>query len=331
MKGWVLKIIPWLITVVALYYAFSGVNWRILLNHLGSAKPSWLLLAVLLTSLSYLFRARRWQFLFPDKVLSFAQSTKVLVLGFFMNNLLPARAGELVRAHLGSRVSNEKRTLVLATIASERLADGLMLSLMFIAFAIGIGDQAYSKNLLYVALLFGAVAIGVIVVLLLRTHVFALAEKLHTRFDNKASEYSLDRLKVFVNGLAPLFARSKIVRISVWTVIIWGTELLVYISVLKAYGATISLPYSVLFLVSVNFSSLVPAAPGGFGVIEAIASAVLVSIGIEKEHALSMVFSQHIIQYLVVGVPGLLIMFSWKLKLEEMKKAEYDERQARPA
>lgn len=321
MKKRLVQIIPWLITIIAFYYAFRGINWQVLISHIGDASPAWVLLAVTLTIFSYVSRARRWQYLFLKPVINFFDSLKVLVLGFFMNNILPARAGEFVRAHMGSKVTNETRTLVLATIATERLADGLMLSLMFVAFAFGLGDKALSENLLYVALLFGGATLGLVLTLLLKDTIFKVATNIQHRLDNKTSAYTLDRFQIFINGLMPILKPERILVISLWSIFIWFIELAVYLAVVKAYGADLSLPHCVLFLVAVNFSSLIPAAPGGFGVIEAIASAVLVSVGIEKELALSMVFTQHIIQYLVVGFPGVVIMFSWQHRIKQYKEA----------
>ncbi|RIL07454.1 MAG: hypothetical protein DCC75_10020 [Proteobacteria bacterium] len=312
LKDLAIKLLPWVITVVALYLAFGGVDWQIIVRHLHEVDPSWLCVAFSCTCLSYLFRSRRWQDLFPEHTLSFSAATRTLILGFFMNNILPARAGELVRAHMGSRLSGQTRTLVLATIASERLIDGLTISLMFVAFAIGLGDQNTSQNMLYVAYGFAIVAATVILTLIFRAPLFALAEKVSELIEHRASNYTLDRFQVFVNGLSPLTTISKLPVIIGWSAVVWGTELLVYISVLKAYSTEVPLAYAVLFLVAVNFSSLIPSAPGAIGVIEAIASAVLVSIGIEKEHALTMVMTQHVIQYLVVGLPGAIILLTWR-------------------
>lgn len=323
-KKIVYKLLPWAVTLAALYYAFHGVRWDILLSHLGQARLFWILLAVTFTILSYLFRSRRWQGLFPKHVFNFPNAARVLFLGFFMNNILPARAGELVRAHMGARLGQESRTLVLATIASERLVDGLTISFMFVAFAIGIGDPNLSRELLYVAYFFGAAGIAALIVIALRQHLFQLINKISQRLNNRASNYTSARLQVFINGLTPLTAGHTVPRIVVWSLVIWGVELMVYQAVALAFSANLSLPQCVLFLVAVNFASLVPAAPAGLGVIEAIASAVLVSVGVEKELALTMVMAQHAIQYLVVGVPGAIIMFNWKKTLQSLK-SEADE------
>ena len=311
--------LPWLITAVALYIAFRDVNWDILVDHLGDGDPLFLGGAALLTCASYLMRGRRWQFLFPERLMHFGASFNVLILGFFMNNVLPARAGEFVRAHMGAKVAGVKRTLVLATVASERLADGLMLSGLFILFALGRGSYELSTKMLYVAAFFGMVAIGVIVTLVFRAPIFNLISRLNTRINSRVSNYTFDRVQVFINGLEPLFSPAKVPTLALWSIAIWLVELCVYIFITRAFDAQLPLSYCVLFLVAVNFSSLIPAAPGGIGVIEAIASAVLISVGVPREQALTMVIVQHVIQYLVVGIPGAMLMVNWKKQLKALK------------
>ena len=319
MKKILVKLIPWVVTLTALYLAFAGANWEELLSHVKKCDPLWIGSAVVLTCISYLARAYRWEYFFPVSRLSYKNAVRVLVLGFFMNNILPARAGELVRAHVGAKVTGEKRTLILATIASERLVDGLAISLMFVGFALGLGDPTMSTELLYVAIAFGVAALGVLAALALRRHLFAAAQRLAARLNHRAGDYAVNRFEMFVEGLSPLTQLNRIPAISLWSAAIWFIELGVYLFVTRAYGVDLSLPACVLFLVAVNFSSLIPAAPGAFGVIEFVTKAVLVSLGVNPELALAMVLTQHIIQYLVVGVPGLFIMLTLQQQLGQLR------------
>lgn len=315
MKKQIAKILPWIITAIALYFAFRGVDWDQLKGHVVATDIRFILLAFLLTCCSYPLRTRRWQFLFPKRDVAYFPALKVLILGFFMNNILPARTGEFVRAHLGSKVTGATRTLVLATIASERLVDGLAISLMFIIFAVGLGKEELSTELLYVAYLFGAVAVGVATVLLLRNWIFNITEKLKKRYSGNTTQYILGRIEIFIEGLAPLFSKSNGPLIALYSIVVWSVELAVFISVSYAYGTNLSLQHGVLFMVAVNFSSLIPSGPGGFGVIEFVTTQALVSIGLDKEVALAMVLTQHVIQYIVVGIPGAIAMLTWKGKV----------------
>jgi len=247
-----------------------------------------------------------------------------------MNNVLPARAGELVRAHLGGKVTGEPRTLVLATVASERLADGLTISMMFalIIFFFGQGhlDPQYAANLMYVAYLFAGIAIGVLAVLMVRSHLFSWADKLTTLLNHKASTYTLSRLQIFVNGLSPLCNPRCAIKIALWSIIIWSVELGVFASVTQAFGVALPLSTTVLFLVAVNFSSLIPAAPGGFGVIELVAKKILLSAGVQSDElALSMVLAQHVIQFAVIGLQGGFFLATVRSQLRDMETETNDD------
>lgn len=317
MKKTIGKLLPWLITVFALFYAFRGVDWPSLISHLKGVSAPLIALGAIFTIISYFLRSYRWTVFFPRPVLSLTNSLRILILGFFMNNILPARAGELVRAHTGARITGETRTLVLATIAAERLADGVTISAMFVIFALNLCSPETARALLWVAGLFGGASVLMGVVLVKRTQVFQLVEKLGSRFSHPASDYTISRIRLFIEGLLPLYSPRRFPFLCFWSIVIWMIELCVYFFIQQAFHAELSWSQCVLFLVAVNFSSLIPSAPGAIGVIEAVTTAVLMSLGVEKEHALSMVLTQHAIQYLVVGLPGVVMLFTWKKHIKD--------------
>ncbi len=299
-----------LISGLCLWWVFSSIETDELFARLRSVDPYWLMLAVITTFCSYILRALRWPYFFGKNPPNFFHSYRCLIIGFFMNNVLPARIGELVRAHLGGRATGQSRSTVLATIAGERLADGLMISVLFaLAFSFGasVEEQVRAKELFYIAYLFLAATVGT--GLVLRKPIFDILERLGRRMPGHLSNYTLVRIKRFIVGLEPLLRPSRIVILSLFSVAVWSVELLVYYQVTCAFDIPMSLAGLSLFLAAVNFSSLIPAAPGGIGVIEAFASLALVRIGIEHETALAMVASQHLVQYLVVGVPGACFFF----------------------
>ncbi len=313
------RLAPWVITVAALYLTFKDLDWALLSVHAGDANVFYLVSAVLLTILSYFMRGRRWQNLFPTCQMSYANATAVLILGFFFNNILPARAGEFVRAHLGAKVSHQSRTLVLATIASERLIDGLTISLLFAAFGLGMGDSKIAHNLFYVALGFAGISLAVLCTILMRSKLQQFVAQLQAKQASKKLLLVLSKANVFLEGLAPLSSLERAPIIYGWSAIIWLNELCVFFLATKTYGANLTIAQAVFMMVAVNFSSLIPAAPGGIGVIEAVGTAALVSLGVPKELALIMILTQHVVQYLVVGLPGAFLTLTWKKRLEKIK------------
>lgn len=318
MKRTLLHLLQWALTLVALNYAFRGIDWGTFRAHLWLMQVPWFALGFALTCGSYLLRARRWESLFPTPTLRYVDSVRVLILGFFMNNVLPGRAGELVRAHMGSKVTGEKRTLVLATVASERLIDGFTISVIFLLFGLGLGDSEMERGLFLVACLFGVVTAGVLVTLAMREPLFVAAKRVAAHFNNRAAHYVLEKFQIFINGLSPLTHKGTLPAVVAWSVVVWLIEMAVYYAVGRAYGVSLPWGHVVLFMVAVNFASLVPLAPGGLGMIEAVGSRALMSIGVSQELALTMVVTQHLIQYVVVGIPGAMIMLTWKKTLREI-------------
>jgi uncharacterized protein (TIRG00374 family) len=312
------KTAPWIITATALYLTFKDLDWSLLTLHAGDANVFFLTGAVLLTILSYFMRGRRWQSLFPKCEMNYGNATAVLILGFFFNNILPARAGEFVRAHLGAKVSRQSRTLVLATIASERLIDGLTISILFVIFALRMGESNLAHNLFYVALGFAGISIAVLITIFFRSKLQSLVESLQAKGGSKKLLLVLSKAHVFLEGLTPLCSLRRAPVIYGWSAIIWFNELCVFFLATKTYGADLTVAQAVFMMVAVNFSSLIPAAPGGIGVVEAVGTAALVSMGVPKELALIMILTQHVIQYLVVGLPGAFLTLTWKKRLEKI-------------
>ena len=77
---------------------------------------------------SYMVRGLRWKLLLePLARLPFGQVRNVLMTGFMLNCLLPARAGEIARPLILWRVAGTSRRAGLATVGVERVFDGLCL------------------------------------------------------------------------------------------------------------------------------------------------------------------------------------------------------------
>lgn len=295
---------------VCIVYLFHSVEKDKVWDALRLADKSLLIGALLVTCFGYIIRAFRWRFLFSDIRLTFFSSYRAMIVGFFMNNVLPARIGEIVRAHTLSRDIGRSRTFVLATIAAERLADGVTISLIFGVFYYLSGNQLDgAREISYVALLFLAASFCTVILLLVRNHIFRFLEYLDDSFKIRGISFLLVRIKRFIVGLEPLFTPHLLLRVVLLSSIVWGVELFAYALVANAFNQDLTLGGLALFLAVVNFSSLIPAGPGGVGVIEVIASEALTTIGIEKEIALAMVVSQHAIQYIAVGLPGLYFTF----------------------
>lgn len=110
---------------------------------LAQANYWWLIPAGLLLLIHLCFRAIRWQWLLkPMGVVSFWPAFNAMSIGLAGNILLPARAGEFLRAYVLGRSTGLRKSGVFATLVVERILDGLtVVTYLVITIIIGVGQS----------------------------------------------------------------------------------------------------------------------------------------------------------------------------------------------
>lgn len=124
--------IGFIIIICSLYYAFKDISVSETIAALSSVRLIYMVPAFFAVALSFLFRAIRWHFFIaPIKKVKTAKLFSPLIVGF-MSNMLPARAGEFIRAYLLSKKENISYSASFATIFIERLFDLLFVLLLLL-------------------------------------------------------------------------------------------------------------------------------------------------------------------------------------------------------
>ena len=173
-------IIGLIIVVLFSYIAFKNVSLEELGKALKAVKYIYLIPAVMFVALTFLFRAMRWRYLVSSiKDVKTTHLFSPLMIGF-MGNVLPARAGEFIRAYLLGKKENISFSASFATIVVERLFDMLMFLgllvgvLLFSADTLSQGSSGDNHNLMSIMKSFGwtsfALAIAVFSFFVLLQH-----------------------------------------------------------------------------------------------------------------------------------------------------------------
>lgn len=110
---------------MALRVALRGLDWPSFSSRLRDLDCRWLALAVLFDVLSYSAQGWRWRFLLPGSKVW--KTTRAIYAGLFVNEILPLRPGEALRAWLAARDLDIAVWKVVPTMVSERLLDGVWL------------------------------------------------------------------------------------------------------------------------------------------------------------------------------------------------------------
>lgn len=120
--------------------------------------------ATLVYLASFPIRALRWRLILRvQRALPLGELLAPVFVGYMANNVLPARAGEVYRAHFLGRRAGISRSGVAASIVVERTFDGLMLVLTVLFVFVAFPEEDYlGATALIVGLVFLAVAGGIL-------------------------------------------------------------------------------------------------------------------------------------------------------------------------
>jgi uncharacterized membrane protein YbhN (UPF0104 family) len=264
-------------------------------------------LAIVAYWLAVAVRISRWRLLLSEtKPLTYAEVGRSLIVGYTMNNLLPARLGELFRVDFVKREYGVARSAVLGSVIMERLADALAVLALFSFGLIFAPFKADASALMLAGL--GA-AIGVAFVIGgLCVVVFWRERLLRDRL-----RWLSERLEILSRSITTLGPR-RVVAVGALTAVIWAFELVAYAAVMRGFGVAVDLAGLGLICGSAAFSTLLPSAPGYVGSLQAAFVLAFSALGFEPVLGL---LSATALQILLLGsmtVVGLSLLFAGHLR-----------------
>lgn len=136
LSSFLLRIIGFSLSITVLVWIYYKIDLGLFCRSFAELQPFWLLFMASICLFEFLIRGLRSQFmLLPIKNVGIKGATEGVFIGYIGNNILPARAGEFMRAiFLGHRESISK-TSALGTIFIERIFDGLVIVGIFVLFS----------------------------------------------------------------------------------------------------------------------------------------------------------------------------------------------------
>ncbi len=112
------------LTILLLWVVFRDTDWPAVGQAMRAARPGWMLATIALVFLSFFARAQRWSYIVrATSPVSFRRLFTSTQIGFLVNFISPARAGEFVRAFVLGRLTGIPFTKGLALVALDRVTD----------------------------------------------------------------------------------------------------------------------------------------------------------------------------------------------------------------
>jgi uncharacterized protein (TIRG00374 family) len=298
------------ISLAFTYLALRNVDLHVFARGLRESNYVWLVPSLAVLAAAVFVRALRWRFLFDaDTRPPVDAVTSALLIGYLFNNILPARAGEAIRAIVLHQRVGTARFEAFATAATERVFDVLCLLVLLFAALPFLPEVTWVRNAAILAAVVGVLVVALVVVLarygprplawLLRP--LARLPRLSTADTDQAAVNA-------VRGLAAI--RSPRLALTAFALTL-GSWLVVAVSfwlLTLAFSLHVGLGAGLLVTIAVNLALILPASPGGIGVFEAATQVALGAYGIGASEALSYAVVLHglnFLPYVVVGYVAL--------------------------
>lgn len=303
------------ISLIFIYFAFRGQDLGEIRQALSEANLWWIIPALCLYFTGVLIRSMRWGILLrPVVPVTARELFPVSIVGYMANNILPLRAGELVRSIVVRQRFGVRKTSVLATIAVERIFDGLtMLGFMLLA-ASFISLTSQLENLAFIAFgLFAVLLMGLFALTLgggVRDRLLQLVlGPMPTPMADRVERMA----ESFLSGLGVFHRRRDLLLVTALSVISWLFEASTYWLLAVGFGGSVreAMGFSATLLTTgvANMATLIPSSPGYVGQFEYGVMLVLSgALGVSESSALAYAILVHATLFFPVTAWG---VFEW--------------------
>jgi hypothetical protein len=304
-----------LVSALFLWLAGRGIDWGDFREALRTTRYLYLVPAVIFTMLGHFSRALRWKYMMaPIKDCGIGSLWPATAIAFMVNNLLPARLGEFVRAFVIGRTERVSRSASFATIVYERVVDVFVLILLLWYCMMRISGPEWLSRSAGILIVFN-VALFLLLWAMVRWR--ARFRSMLDRAIHPLPAGTKQRVHgsagAFIDGLGVLTRPSSLFPIAALSVAVWGCALLAVYCCVLAFRMDVPPMASVFLIVLISLGSMIPSAPAFLGTMQ---YACVVGLGVylvDRSHALAFSTVYHATQFFPITLAGLY--YAWRAHL----------------
>ncbi len=318
-----------LISAVLLWWVLREVSMATVIRELSQANPWLFALATVCATLIFPLRARRWRTILDPiyPKLPFGPLWRATAIGMMVNNVVPARAGEVARAYVLTRETPVPFSTSIASLAVDRVFDAIVLLLLaFLAVldprfppGVLIGGVPAARWAIGGAALVGAAVVILYALVFFPAQLIRLFELFARRLSPRIEERGKAALATFSEGLSVLKSPRHFAAVMAWTTAHWLLNALGWWIAFVAVGIDAPFSAALLLQAMVALGVAVPAAPGYFGVFEKVAVVGLAIYTVSPSLATSWALGFHILSFLPITIFGAVYAARLNLNLKELQ------------
>jgi uncharacterized protein (TIRG00374 family) len=317
------------ISIALLWWTLRDVQFAELWHVVRVSDPIWWVCAIVAATCTFPLRALRWRLILDPVApgIPLGSLWRATAIGMMVNNLLPARAGELARALALTRETPRVGfAAAFASLAVDRVFDAVVLLLLLIIGIYDLPDAEASQVGNWVGgftLLIVAVIAALYLVVVFPARIIGLYEALARRVAPRFEARGRDLLLAFASGLSVLRSPRRFAAVFAWTTIHWMLNALAFWLGFRAVGIEVSAFAALVVQGIVAIGVAAPSSPGFFGIFEAVARLTLVELyGVHTPTALAWAFGYHILTFIPITLFGLFYIGRIDMRLGDVQKVE---------
>ena len=297
------KILSFCVATLCLYFAFKQVNLEDIKRAISNSNFYYILIALLTTYITFILRSIRWKILLDSpsnlKLNKYISTTHI---GYFLNNILPFRAGDLGRAKLLSNHSNEiKFSFVVGSLVAEKIIDLWMIgffSIYLIFF--GFNDVLGLKF-----------SIGILLLYIITSLIIFGNNSVVNNIQNKFSI-----TKNFVDGYL-LVSKNKL-KLGAVSMLLWCSFVAYMVALLKSINIHLSFEQYIGITIITGIVTSLPIAPAAIGTYHLAVIYFLSLYGIGVEQSQTAAILLHSIFLLYTIILGYIYLSFEKVELKSL-------------
>lgn len=292
---------------VLLYYSLRGIDWRAVWLTVSSARLAFVLLSFLIMTTGLFLRAYRWRVILTSEgPVSIPLAFWATSAGYLGNNVLPARAGEVIRSLMISSRTGMSKAFVLTTALSERVVDAIAVitisSIVLLTMKERPGWLANAARPFAIMGFCGVAAIILVpafeVFWFKFLGILPLPPKLRLQVE--------DALRNGLQGIRSFHDFSRLSRFVLLTAVIWSTDALTTVVLAHSISVQINFPMAFLLTAGLALGSALPSTPGYVGIYQFVAVSILAPFGMSRSDAIAYILLWQALNYvLVLGWGGI--------------------------
>jgi len=335
--------------ILIMYMLLRSVDFAELRGYMRDIKLIPLALSIALFMSSFVSRAFQWKYVLPE-----SQNTHIrhlftaMMIGFAGNFVLPARAGEFIRAGVLSRREGTPFTTSFASVMATRVLDGLCFVCLFVStlfvlrldepltipagrflaepFEISPERLTLAATIIAATFLTAMLCAGAMYVL--RERVTRLVEFMLRPVSVKLSEWVAHKLATFLDGFTVFGHGDRFARSLGFTIITWIIAISSVYPLIIAFPMGVRLPWWTLLAVGslANLGAMIPLSPGFIGTFHAcvVASLKLSNPGIDYDVAIAFALILHAAQLVPIVLAGVVSLWIENVPLADLQQVSVE-------